>query len=395
MELSKIRIKNFRSIEDITIDIKKINDSKCLILLGKNEAGKSNILKAISAVFGNYKVSSKDQRKEQSGENIESNDYYVDAIFTLNDDDFIKIEEKFKNTYQNTDLINFTDNQTILDLIKDCFKEILLCIDIDDNNKETNMHYWTYENKKINFNQLINLKEKTFQICENEENSFTVEKLIEEVFDCICEMWDLKEMYICNNWEFKEEYILPSCVNIEEFKNNPDICIPLKNVFILGGKADIKSSFEKVLKQDNNIYNLLDNVSKEATKKIKHMWSDLDDIKISLLQNGNNIQIFIEDHIKFHMEDRSDGFKRFISMLLVLSCDNDKNKIYLIDEPDAFLYPTSAENLKRELINLGKNSLIIYSTHSPFMIDNNALEDDNNRHLIVEKKEVLLPFKII
>ncbi|EJG8970670.1 AAA family ATPase, partial [Campylobacter coli] len=384
MELKRIRINNFRSIKDVTIEIDEINNSKCLILLGKNEAGKSNILKAISAVFGNYKVSSKDQRKEQSGENIKSDDYYIHAIFTLNDDDFIKIEENFKNTYQNTDLINFTDNQTILDLIKDCFKEILLHIDID-NNKEAEMHFWTYENEKINFNQSISLKEKIFQICENGEKSLIIKDLVSKIFGCICEIWNLKEMYICHNWQYKEEYILPSYVNIENFKNDPDICIPLKNVFILGGKTDIKSSFEKVLKQDNNIYNLLDNVSKEATKKIKHMWSDLDEIKISLLPNGDNIQIFIEDHIKFHMEDRSDGFKRFISMLLTLSCEKDKNKIFIIDEPDAFLYPTSAKNLRKELINLGKDSLIIYSTHSPFMIDNNALEH-NNRHLIVEKK---------
>ncbi len=384
MELSKIMIKNFRSIKDMTIEFNKINDSKCLILLGKNEAGKSNILKAISAVFGNYKVSAKDQRKENSGENIEENDYYVDAIFTLNDNDFTQVETEFNNTYKNVHLIRFNNNQTFLDFIKVYFNEILLSINIDDN-QDVDMRYWENDDEKIDFKESIQLNNKDFQICENGENSFTIEILIEKVFDCICKIWDLKKIYTCSNWEFKEEYLLPSEVNIQEFRNNPDKCKPLKNIFILGGKSDIKYNFDKYLKQDENIHNLLDNVSKEATRKFRNIWNDLDAIKFSLMPNGEKIQIFIEDYTKFYMEDRSDGFKRFISMLLILSCENDKNKIFLIDEPDAFLYPTSAKNLKNELINLGKISTIIYSTHSPFMIDKNALEDQN-RHFIIEKK---------
>ncbi len=384
MELSKIMIKNFRSIKDMTIEFNKINDSKCLILLGKNEAGKSNILKAISAVFGNYKVSAKDQRKENSGENIEENDYYVDAIFTLNDNDFAQVETEFNNTYKNVHLIRFNNDQTFLDFIKVYFNEILLSINIDDN-QDVDMRYWENDDEKIDFKESIQLNNKDFQICENGENSFTIEILIEKVFDCICKIWDLKQIYTCGNWEFKEEYLLPSEVNIQEFRNKPDKCKPLKNIFILGGKSNIEYNFDKYLKQDENIHNLLDNVSKEATRKFRNIWNDLDAIKFSLLPNGEKIQIFIEDYTKFYMEDRSDGFKRFISMLLILSCENDKNKIFLIDEPDAFLYPTSAKNLKNELINLGKISTIIYSTHSPFMIDKNALEDQN-RHFIIEKK---------
>ena len=57
MRLDRIIIHNFRSIKDITISF----DKTCLILLGRNEAGKSNILKAIAAVFGAYKVSEKDK----------------------------------------------------------------------------------------------------------------------------------------------------------------------------------------------------------------------------------------------------------------------------------------------------------------------------------------------
>ena len=58
MKLTRIEIKNFRSIKDAKISF----DHNCLILLGKNEAGKSNVLKAVAAVFGKYMLSNKDKR---------------------------------------------------------------------------------------------------------------------------------------------------------------------------------------------------------------------------------------------------------------------------------------------------------------------------------------------
>lgn len=60
MKLDRIVISNFRSIKDTTIFF----DSNCKILIGKNEAGKSNVLKVIAAVFGQYNVGSKDRRKK-------------------------------------------------------------------------------------------------------------------------------------------------------------------------------------------------------------------------------------------------------------------------------------------------------------------------------------------
>lgn len=44
MELQRIKIKNFRSIKDMTIEIKEINGKKCIILVGKNEAEKKDFI---------------------------------------------------------------------------------------------------------------------------------------------------------------------------------------------------------------------------------------------------------------------------------------------------------------------------------------------------------------
>jgi predicted ATP-dependent endonuclease of OLD family len=57
--------------------------------------------------------------------------------------------------------------------------------------------------------------------------------------------------------------------------------------------------------------------------------------------------------------------------------------IILIDEPDQSLYPTSARYLRDELLKISEKVKVIYSTHSPYMIDTNCID----RHLIVEKKD--------
>jgi recombinational DNA repair ATPase RecF len=47
MQIKSISIKNYRSIQDVSFDIKTIANKNCHILLGVNESGKSNILKAL------------------------------------------------------------------------------------------------------------------------------------------------------------------------------------------------------------------------------------------------------------------------------------------------------------------------------------------------------------
>lgn len=387
MELTKIQISNFRSIQWMEINIEKINNKRCLILLGKNEAGKSNILKAISAVFGRYDVSEKDQRKEKSDENIDDKDYYIRAIFKLSQEDFSEIYNIFLEKYKNTELISFQNGMSIEDFIAEVFCSLVIQIDIFSNKKPW-MGYWTYK-KGMHFNQNIILQGNEFLENDNDKNqSFTINNLIDILFGIIRGKWNLLSLYQCEKWEYKESFLLPNKVEIESFKNNPDDYIPLKKLFFLGGKTDIAKAIDNAYKRDEGLVNLLDNISKEATKAFQKTWKDLGDVNFSLTKDGGFIFTHIQDELKFSMEDRSDGFKHFVSMLLAFSADNEDNdcqKILLIDEPDTHLYPISIKNLRDELLKIAQKHLVIFSTHSPYMIDDMAISQ-NTRHLIIEKK---------
>ena len=93
MQLTKIDFKNFRSINDVTIDI----NNHCTIFVGKNEAGKSNLLKAIAGGLSPeaYKITAKDKRKKGPNETIDPNDYYIKYYFDLNNEDIENLIDEY------------------------------------------------------------------------------------------------------------------------------------------------------------------------------------------------------------------------------------------------------------------------------------------------------------
>ena len=392
MKLDRFEIKNFRSIEDMKIDIKEKNGKKCLVLVGKNEAGKSNILKAVSAVFGGYKVSIKDQRKTAS----DDDECYIYAIFKLNQDMFDIIEKKLTEEYTIESLDIFENNLSITNFIKDAFDEIVLKLDIKDNAKPS-LTYWEHEelNDKYKVSNLFYYHVGNRQITklESESNSSLFEPLTYDyveriVFKIIKNIIHIENIYRqVMFWEYSDSHLLPSSVNIEDFKNNPDMCIPLKNIFYLSNIKDIQQDIENATKKDKGLHRFLENISKKATKEFRKIWPDLKNIEFVIRKDGEEFDIRIKEKEFYSNEDRSDGFKRFIAILLILSIESRTQEAYsrliLFDEPDTFLYPTSARFLKEELLEISEKAVVIYSTHSPFMIDNECIE----RHLVIERKD--------
>ena len=74
---------NFRSIKDAIFEL----TSNCLILIGKKEAGKINILKAIAGDLDSkeYKIMPKDKRKRLPKEKIREDQYIVRCFLELFD----------------------------------------------------------------------------------------------------------------------------------------------------------------------------------------------------------------------------------------------------------------------------------------------------------------------
>ncbi len=383
MELTRIHIKNFRSVKDITIKF----EHNCLILLGKNEAGKSNILKAVASVFGEYQISNKDKRKKIDNEKI--TEFYVHAIFRLSEDDYRDVEKRFDKKFKGKEFIKFGNGKSFVEFLRAFFHETVLVIKFEQNEKP---YFTTWQYKKDAYNLLNPLFLVDNQISTSKESEvvFDIEKEISLI---------VKEMYYekpqrCIYWQYNDGFLLPTSVNREEFIENPSNVKGLENIFLLCNRENIKKEFEDALSQDGDYSNLLEQVSKSVTTTFQKIWKDFKDTSIQLISDGEDILIKVVNKTKYSFEDRSDGFKKYISILLMLSTQARTNKIsdkdlILIDEPDQSLYPTSAIYLKDELLNISKNAKIIYSTHSQYMIDSNCI----NRHLVIEKNDDITSIK--
>lgn len=81
MKLEKIKIVNFRSIKDLELDF--YNNSR--VLVGINEAGKSNILKAAALLADDIEIQSDDVRQESYEEECVE-ESFVEFYFTFNNE---------------------------------------------------------------------------------------------------------------------------------------------------------------------------------------------------------------------------------------------------------------------------------------------------------------------
>jgi hypothetical protein len=157
-------------------------------------------------------------------------------------------------------------------------------------------------------------------------------------------------------------------------------------MFTLAGIEDIGQTIAKAKERSHGVRNLLNRVAETASKHLRSVWKDYKGVTIALEPNGANIDASVRDtHNVYQFAKRSDGFKRFVTFLLLVSAKARTkglvDTLYLQDEPDTGLHPSGSRYLRDELIRIAKSNYVVFSTHSIFMIDRESID----RHLLVEK----------
>ncbi len=184
-------------------------------------------------------------------------------------------------------------------------------------------------------------------------------------------------------WKAESQYLISQPINIQQFAADPTKSIPLQNCFSLAGYSDL-STLTTDLSESTERERIRDLLGSAVTKHIKSVWKD-HKIKITFDISDGLINFHIKDSNSKERaktsDQRSDGFRQFISFLLTLSAQYQnkelQNTLILLDEPETHLHPTAQLNLLREIIEISKgqsNNVLFFATHSNYLVDKECLE---------------------
>ena len=376
MKLERVKIKNFRSIKEATIEF----DPSCRVLVGKNESGKSNILKALRLLDRGYAPSNDDKRTIRRGEKAlkqDGSDSYVAFIFTLHEEEAQKLFEVTQSKVSLLDrlqpYIGRLNGKVVT--IDDMLSAYLSKIEYRVNLQTGERHYLNPIIQSENFKPTEPTTD-LYRILSESSEEVLSEHLPSVLF-----------------WRYKDKDILPEKVNLQSFRGDPDSYPLLKNMFLLYGVEDDKIGMfidNAMGSGITDLENHLAGIAETATDHLKAVWEERrnENIQFSLKPYGESeITMNIKEERWYKFEQRSDGFKRFIYFLLTLSfqakTNRLRNTLLLLDEPSTGLHPSSERDLLDELIKISNKNYLVYSTHSIFMIDLKKIK----RHYIVKRDD--------
>ncbi len=415
MKLIEVRVKKFRNIIDSTsVQIEK--DITCLV--GKNESGKSSFLNAL------YRL----------------NPVRRNAIFKLEDHypAWLEKKDRMKGVVLEEELpINtiFELEESEIEVITNLFGEAVLT----DNKFNLNKTYKGTNDYKFNLDEKQFLKNLTQGLTFSKEtrteitNCTSVEYLIDFLTDYISsdETTDkekesiklLKERVSTQLGDSKSlaiacyksiQKFVPRFIYFDKYSTLP-YTVKIKDILeadettLDDNMLTAKSLLRMAAADDDYLLNPdyerrkreLENVANALTQDVLEYWSQNTSLRVNpdidkKTVEGRNGQTTVIDELKIRIwddkhflslpfDEHSTGFQWFFSFLAAFSEYEYKDEpvIILLDEPGLGLHGKAQADFLRFIEErLAPKRQVIYSTHSPFMVQPDKLQ----RARIVEEK---------
>lgn len=124
----------------------------------------------------------------------------------------------------------------------------------------------------------------------------------------------------------------------------------------------------------------MDDASRTLTNEIADRWTQKK-YEVRFQADGHHFITFVKDaeaQALVPLEERSKGFQWFFSFDMKFMHETDgefKNAVLLLDEPGLHLHAAAQRDLLKRMKEYAKNNQLIYTTHLPFMIDMNRLDN--------------------
>ena len=417
MKLLQVRIDHFKNILD-SQPIVIQPDVTCIV--GKNESGKTAVLQALhrfNPAQPNVKFNAQRQypawleKQHRKQKDLDKHAPVV-VIFEFDEEEVATIEERLgkgalkshelqiKRTYDN----NFRWDPQINEHV--VVNQMVNGIDLGETPIPTHFDELT---KLINEfgtvtheheGKTAESRELSKQLAAGRDAVLDGQKTISDALWSVISPWIPKFFY------FDEYSQLPGSVKIKELlaKKKDQLSqseLTARALLELGGAENdylLNPEYETRKRE-------LENIANSITHQVLAYWStnpelrtDVDiTLKREQIQNDQHqvldelkIRLYDNRHLlSLPFEERSTGFRWFFSFLAAFSAyeNDDTPVVILLDEPGLGLHARAQADFQRFIDErLSKRCQVIYSTHSPFMVQPGKLErvrlvQDNGRQI--------------
>ena len=440
MRLVSFRVTRYRSIEDsgeVSVD------ENITTFVGINESGKTNLMRALKKLNQND-LEFDDVVEDPNWHfgSFDPEEIFVKATFKLHSDEIRQVSE-ITNGMMSTDTVTFSKNKRMelscslhtnpdpllfavfradyLDPIADIIGRIdaaslengqeqiagilNACRSIgkgirDDADVRQPSALEQVRQRMANFQQTLGSIPQSAEI---DEIGTAINKANSQISDNLTEVRSYltnrlpQFIYFENTAIIDSRIHLPTFVKkieanvLDEDEKTTKTLLDIGNLraaelFRLGRENTKKRS--QVLKDKARLSLTLSKASKKVSDEIDGVWSQNEhNIEFEVL--GNDLRVWVTnkyDNVKLQLEERSRGYQWFFSFYTVFNAESEqghKDAIILLDEPALFLHAKGQSDfLKTVLPELATKNQIIYTTHSPFMVD---LAKPNSIHTVTLK----------
>lgn len=399
MKLTKVTIHKYKSfLTEQTYEV----ESQITRIVGKNESGKTALLEALAK--SNYFEDNADFQFNKDldyprSELIKAkheNPAVLTCEYELSDEDVESVEEDFgkgiisKQTFSLNSYYNNTHTTTGVTVDFDVFKDWLITsFDVGDQGKEllrAAASFSDLENVVSENDTTPGMKEIQTELNKIKKGAGKWKNPLEGYIYLTYISPAVPKL-----WYFSDYFSLPCRINLNEFSagtptgsmSSEEFKIA-KALFELSGLqlSDIQSeaNFEAFKAQ-------LEATSNSITDDMFEYWTTNQNLEIrfDIEHTANNvrylnIRIYNSKHrVTLPLKNRSKGFLWFFSFLVWFSKiqgNKDSKYILLLDEPGLSLHASAQNDLLRFIDEkLAPEYQVIYTTHSPFMIDSLKLNE--------------------
>ncbi len=354
MKIKRLSIDNFRSIENLDIELPQI-----CALVGPNNAGKSNILLAI------YKILGRDW--------INVNSFDEDDVYLRNNVRDIKISLTFESPLPYQKFKN--SEPTNIHGISFCYTRYK----VGENKGQRRLEQQCFDDK----GKVVNILAKAPKKGEQHQYQSLV-GIPSEIKE------NIPLIYIGTNRSLKEQ--LPGAkysLLRQLFEDiNKDFHSSSQIAQVTQGDGTVKSitkseKFYKLLEEamdclrTDSFVELETSIKKHALQQLGFD-PDVDTDKLDFYFAPFNAMEFYksldlrvkEGTFNISATELGGGIQNalVLSILQVFEERRKRGAIFLIEEPEMFLHPQMQRTLNKTLRQIGENNQIIYTTHSPHFV---------------------------